>query len=455
MPTFIRTKKQEELWNKAKEAANMSHSENEGDTYWGLVNHIYQRMNKVEVMKGVFEKLNKQGGGDDEENEIQDYGNVEEDPEDLQAAGMHEFDPYEENSDDADAWLRENDPEAKGSEVSEESEPETEVENVEESPKKKEEEVKPKSKSKYAEWAPRTDYSDDENNAIKGFMDQGYSHREAERMANAYKGPTNFQDALSHPVKPSQMSEKMVGELKEIAKHWLDRADRQSKMTADPEKNPVKFASGKLMQAHEDATKDYSKAYNDFLGSDELKNKRGLDRHKAIQAWKQQWKESNPDYQKNLSNVSGAQKHFKEAKDAYGKNIHDKLMHIITGGMGEDPSSRMSAEEAAQHVGGAKAEEGGHQASIVKDPSATFAAANQQFIEHAKGQSTYTRGPKTRLQSVQEQMNQPTATKPPVDTAAAHKVIVRRANPEQMDRFKRATSARTTLGVGSKPEGEK
>lgn len=453
MPAFIRTQKDEIKWNKAKEAANKSYSESEGDSYWAVVNHIYQNMNKVDFMENLLEKLNKVGGDEDdeEENHVQNY---EQTPEDLEAMGLHEFDPFEEGSDEADAWLRENDPGRKAEQepaAAEEGDPEAEVESGEEvAPEAAE--VKPKSRSSYADWAPRQDYSDDEQKAIKGFMDQGYSHREAERMAGAHKGPKNFQEALTHTVRPSQMSEKMLGELRGIAGHWLERADRQSKLSADPEKNPMKYASGKMLQAHEEATKDYNKAYSDFLESDEVKGKKGLDRHKAIQAWKQKWKGENPDYHKNLSSMSDAQKHMKEANELYGKNIHDKLMHIVTGGMA-DPSNQMSAEEAAQHVGGSKEEEGGHQASIIKDPSASFAAANQPFMEHARGQSTYTRGPKTRLQTVQEQMQEKPKAQP-VNLDAARKVIIRRANPEQLQRFQRTSSVRNTLGV-NKPEGDK
>ena len=453
MPGFIRTKGDEEKWSKAKVAANKSHSESEGDSYWAIVNSIYQKMNKVDLMQNLVEKLNKAGGDEDEEGyNVQDYGENQETPEDLESMGLHETDPFEEDSDEADAWFREHaakNEEEQGQEPSAAAatSPETEVENS------KEAEVRPPSKSGYSDWSPREDYSNEEQNAIKEHMNQGYSHREAERMAGAHRGPKNFQEALTHPVRPSPMSEKMLGELKGIAGPWLERSDRQSKMSADPEKNPMKFASGKMMQAHEDATKDYNKAHNEFLESDQVKGLKGLDRHKAVQAWKQDWKSKNPEYNQGMSNVSSAQKHFKEAKDVYGKNIHDKLMHIATGGLGTDPSSQMTAEEAAQHVGASKEDEGGHQASIIKDPSASFAAANQPFMEHARAQTQSTRGPKTRMQAVQEQMQEKPKA-PPIDPAVAHKVIIRRANPDQMERFKRTTSARNTLGV-NKPEGDK
>jgi len=416
MPAFIRTKDDEARWSKAKDAANKQHSESEGDRYWGLVNHIYQNIKKAELVKSLHEAISsnpdvfgnnvelldkvlntlmKARGDEDEENgegpEHQDY---ELDENDLPEGMRVDEDPYEDEGDEADKWLKENGEKPAGGKEAE----------AEES----EEPQKVKRNSGYSEWKPQAKYAKEHEDKMKEHMDNGYSQREAERMAGAHQGPKNFQDALKHTVKPSQPSPKMQAELKELAGHWLERAKRHEMANADPAKNPQKFAAGKMLAAHEANSKNFNDAYNDFLNSDETKGLKGHARHKAIQAWKNDWKQKNPEYSEGAAGVSEAQKHYKEASGhheggARKKNVDEALAHILGGGHTE---GAMSMQEAAQHVGGEKGESG-YTATTIKDPSASFAEANPNFVK--------------------------------------------KLNADQMDRFKRVQSARAAQGVGVKP----
>lgn len=437
MPAFIRTAKDEARWAKAKAAAKESKDKDEqsfDDQDWALVNHIYQKMHKSEIAQSLLERLSKRDEDEDEDLDIQHHHGDDDDEENLEDLGYQEIDPYEEGSDDADAWLQEHDPQAKAAqqptESAEEEQPE-EVEEVEE-PKS--------SRSGYTQWAPRDDYSPEHKAEIDKHMADGYSHREAERLAGAHKGPSNFQDALTHTVKPSQPSERMLKELKELAKHWLDRSDRYSKIQANPDVNPQKYAAGQMLQAHENATKDYGKAYNEFLASDSLKNLKGHERHKAIQAWKQDWKSKNPDYHEKISSVTEAGKHYEAVPHRgkpHTKSVEEKLAHILTGGV-SDPNATMSMAEAAQHVGGEKTDEG-YTSSTRMDPAAQFAQNNKEYMQR------------------QQAMQQPAATVPVApkkDPAAAIMVIRRKANPQQLERFERIGAARAANGIGTKkPEG--
>jgi len=432
MPAFIRTPQDEARWEKAKQAANKTRSESDGNKYWGLVNHIYHQMSKAELPKtgaeaaiqrvnlirnlvktnpelfllnqGLLDKVVDvliKARGDDEEEEdqgydLQDYSSDEGlNNEDLEGMSVID-DPYQDEDDEAGKWLREQ-------EMSEAvpKTPETEKEDEEATPEISE---KLKSRSSYSDWKPHGNYTPEQKAQIEEHVKNGYSEREAERLADAHKGPKTFQEALSHTVRPSQPSSKMLDEMKELAGHWLDRADRHAKINANPEKNPQKFASGKMLQAHEENTKDYNKAYNEFLNSDELKNMKGLERHKAVQAFKQNWKQQNPEYEQNLlSGVGEAQKHYGEASQARAQSLDEAMRHIITGGQQE---GAMSTQEAAQHVGGTKGDEG-YSSTIIKDPSASFAQQNPQLIEKLRA----------KLQ------------------------------PEQFDRFNRVRSARAAQGV--------
>jgi hypothetical protein len=320
--------------------------------------------------------------------------------------------------------LRENDVQGKGKVPGAED---TSEEEDEEEPQK---EVKTR-KGGYSQWAPHGQYTPEQSAKMKELVGQGYSDREAERMVGAHKGPKDFQSALKHTVKPSQPSEKMLKELKELAGHWLDRADRHSKLNANPEKNPQKYAAGKMMQAHEEHSKDFNSAYNDFLNSDDLKGKKGLERHKAIQTWKSNWKSRNPEYTESIGNVSESQKHYKEASDARKQSVDEALKHILTGGYNADA---MSAQEAAQHVGGEKTDEG-YTATTIKDPSASFAERNKGFVDAMKQKQA--------------------AAAPPVQQKKKEDpmiIVRRRSDPEQMDRFVRVQAARTAQGIGKQSE---
>ncbi len=276
----------------------------------------------------------------------------------------HDEDDYsgdEDGDDDAAKWLKE-----------------------QESPKAKPEigqtaPTQEKRKSNYTEWAPGT-YSPAQKAAIDKLTLDGYSPREAERMAGAYKGPKTFEQALHHTVKPSMPSDKHLGELKGLAGEWLDNHDRHEKRTAEAERNPMKFAAGKMLDAHEDRTKDYHKAYSEHLNSPEVKDLKGLARHKAVQAWKEKYRQENPELDSNISNVSEAQKNYKEAGDARKRTLDDILDHVTRGGVSMPAES--SYQEAAQSIGGEKSEDSGYVTSTHSDPAASFAGNNKQFTEH-------------------------------------------------------------------------
>lgn len=232
-----------------------------------------------------------------------------------------------------------------------------------------------------ADWQPRSDYSDSEKAAIEQHMKDGYTHREAERMAGAHKGPMDFISAMRSGVNPSMMSQKMMGQLKPLAKLWLQEADKEDKRRADPEINPLKHASGKMAEAHEKNTSKFNDAYNQFLGSDAVKGLKGKDRHMAIQQWKSDWKKSNPEHDAGLADVSSTQKLFSEARGAAKQNLNEKIAHIMGGG--QSMPTEMTEAEAMQHLGGGKSEEGYH-GSIVQDPSASFATRNPKLIASLK-----------------------------------------------------------------------
>jgi len=241
------------------------------------------------------------------------------------------------------------------------------------------ESTKPSATSHSKDWQPRSDYSADELSSIKNLIDTGYSHREAERLSGAHRGPKDYRSALRSGVNPSMPSDKMMGHLKDLAKEWLENARSHDLANADEMKNPMKHASGQMEQAHKGHTGDYHQAYSDFLSSDAIKNLSPRERHGAVQEWKSKWKQDNPDYEEGLSGVSQVQTKFADA----AKNIEQKNKeteeHIARGGVGGTP--QMSDQEAMQHLGGGKSDEGYTGGSFVKDPAAVFAAKNPKYVK--------------------------------------------------------------------------
>lgn len=326
------------------------------------------------------------GYGDDLFDQVpdEDYGDIE-DSEEL---------------DDADRWLAENDA-AAGREADVDSDDidaagpvETEEPAVQQEPKA---EAKQKKSSRYLDWKARDKYEDHHQAAIEQHMKDGYSHREAERLAGAHESPTDFYSALKHTVNPSEPSPKMLEQMKQLAHGWLQNANRQQDASADASMNPVKHASGKMLQSHEDAHGDFSSAYNEFLGSDELKGLRGRDRHNAIKQWKAQYHEANPEYRDRATSSASASKVHNEANEARAKRREEGMQAILdagksggdlAGGYSAEAAggveSGMSAQHAAQMVGGEKGESG-YSANIKKDPAAVFAERNPEYIKHLRG----------------------------------------------------------------------
>jgi hypothetical protein len=241
----------------------------------------------------------------------------------------------------------------------------------------KKEESKP-SKVYSKDWEPRSDYSAKEAEAVKKFIDEGYSHREAERLAGAHKGPRDYQSALKSGVNPSMPSDKMMGHLKGLAKEWLENARSHDLANADEMKNPMKHASGQMEQAHKGHTADFHQAYSDFLASDEVKNLSPRERHSVVNQWKTQWKKDNPEYQEGMENVSRVQNKFADAAKNVEQKGKDIEQHIARGGVSQVPE--MTDQEAMQHLGGGKSEEG-YGGSIIQDPAAAFAAKNPNYVK--------------------------------------------------------------------------
>lgn len=253
------------------------------------------------------------------------------------------------------------------------------------------------SRSGYREWAPKDKYEDAHQAAIDKLMGEGWSHREAERMAGAHDQVNSFEDALRSKVKPTQPSDKMLSTMKGLAGNWLREAERKMSASADARKNPVKAASAKTLTAHDDAHGEFKNAYDQFLQSDDLKGLKGRERHKAIRAFKEKWNAENPEHRENAIAAADSGKAYTEADQARAERLlegHQALQDV--GKVGGEASSAgefstaasgglegMTNQGAAQMAGGTQ-DEGGYTTGTVKDPAAVF---NEQHKDYLNSQA--------------------------------------------------------------------
>jgi hypothetical protein len=394
-----------------------------------LVKHESFLNQNPEMFFAIEERLMKAVDPDDED-EWQPEGdeNYKDEDEDSDANGLGLFDDEKgsddeeepsyddedeayvnsgkdsDEDDEADKWLRENDPSAVEEDKEDPSKEEPQYEDeqpqadldtpVAAKPDKK-------SSSRMTEWKPKDSYHPDHDAKIKDYVSQGYSPREAERLAGAHQAPTNFYDALRGSTRPSDPSPKMLERMKGLSHEWLRNADRKTSESAEADVNPQKYASAKVLAAHDAAHKDFTTAHNDFLASDEMKGVSGRERHAKIAAWKKKWNEENPEHREAAVNAAASGKALADANQARKQRLQEGTASLLTAGFnsgednpmagefssgaaGETPETR-GMQSAAQSVGAEQDDEnGGFQANIKKDPNLVFAEKNKAYIDNLK-----------------------------------------------------------------------
>lgn len=353
MPAFIKTPADEARWSKAKEAANKSHSESEGDSYWKIVNSIYQKMTKsedpaqIEELINVLKKARKKLSDEYDPNEAPEEEN------DL--AGLREFDPDDEESAGND-WLKENDPEAKG--------------------------------DQYDEYDP----SEDEDAHQRAIEEDLGNEGQSPEMAEAGKevpglqvpaGTAEAQQAQApSEVKRSrfeQPSREDLMAMRAYTRPWEQRSREAAALKADPSKNPELARHGDIVEARNQAHGDRNSAYRQLTNSDEYKKADPIQQMEMDDNFEKDWKSKNPEHLKTaLQSHDAAHQKGKGNKDIHAANKDAAIRNIISGG--GHGGAGYSLEEGMQHAGGVKGEEG-TQATIKQDPASSFAMGNQDFIK--------------------------------------------------------------------------
>ena len=365
MPAFIKTPADEKRWSKAKQAANKTHSESEGDSYWALVNSIYQKMTKsedIEAVKAVLVKARRRLSDEPEE-----------DPEDVspEEMGMREFDPDTEE-DDADKWLAENDPE-RGKE--EEDEPTDEYEEY--APEEDEEAHQRDSEFLDEPEEPSEEPAAEAETPEEEGTGEGDPVEEPDEEVAAQEEPVRQQAAPGEGRFP-QPSREEIAEMRQHTRPLEQRAREMTRLGAEAEKNPVLAHEGRIVEARNMSHRDHQDAYAKMQASPDYQNADPVTQMEMDSKFEADWHKQHPDYLANAAKAHAAA--HVEGLKGMGEGARAKkeaIQHVRTGGaQAEEP---MSAEEAMQHAGGVKDEEG-TTGSMVQDPATRFAREHQQFL---------------------------------------------------------------------------
>lgn len=372
MPGFVRTAKDEARWSKAKDAAKKSKSKDEAsfqDQDWALVNHIYHQMGKAEELGKAVKEMLHASVDPESVKELESFLEKarrrlsdevnDADDEDNELEGMREFDPDEE-SDDADKWLQENDPEAG------------------------------KDQDEYNEYGPDDDeeshqqeLSDDEGDVEQ--RDDAVEPQAVSQGDQPQEGApaAQGQEEVS-PSRFNQPSKEEIAEMRQYTRPWESRARDTQRLQAEAAKNPVLHHQGRVVEARQAAHADRQAAYDQFQQSPEYKDADPVSQMEMDAKFNEDWHKQNPEHLKNAvklherAHLHGLKGHGEHA----GAKAED-IAHTRAGGA-QSPDA-VSTEAGMQHAGGAKGEEG-TVGSTTQDPAAAFANANPKFLQEKGGE---------------------------------------------------------------------
>jgi hypothetical protein len=385
MPGFVRSKKDEANWQKAKEAASKSKNKEEGsftDQDWALVNHIYQQMKKsyedikssndpklIEDTIKLLEKARRRFSDEPVDPIEDDY----EGEEGELGEGFREFDPDEEESSGED-WLRENDPEyGKGEGYEEYADDENEEDHqrgIAEDTGDLEEGQESMQPAMPAASAKRQ-----QGSGSQGAPQASITEEDSPQEISGKRG------RFRQPSKEELMS------LRAYTRPWEQRARETARLQADPTKNPVLAHQGNIIEARNKAHAERKSAYQQLVSSDEYKNADPITQMEMDDKFESDWRSKNPEHLMSAMESHGAaHKEGKKGMELHAAAKDAKIRNILSGGT-QSPEA-VSVEEGLQHAGGVRGEEG-TEGSIKSDPASSFAMGNQDFIkQYAKDYET-------------------------------------------------------------------
>jgi hypothetical protein len=247
--------------------------------------------------------------------------------------------------------------------------------------------------SNIRDWKRREEpYSSEQQEAIDSAMKEGYTHREAERMVNAHKAPSDYYNALKWGTNPSEPSSKFLEMLKPMAKQQVGKAETFRQNTAEQDINPTIHATGKIRAAREAVHGDYQTEREKHISSPEFKKLSPREAHKSIKEWEKNYHTEKPDYKEKAISVAdtsskihnesaqAAQKRQQEEKEAIlGGDSGDGVIGEYSQAVAGSDEGPMSSQAASQSLGAEGDEDSDFTSGVVTDPYAKFAQQNPEY----------------------------------------------------------------------------
>lgn len=358
-------------------------------------------------------------------------------------------------------------------------------------------------KSYRRQWSQHPEHTPQELAQMQKLIQEGYHPREAAHMVSIKKVGSNkrgrgeaetYDHALRSQINPTELSPKVLERLRPMAAQLLEAQKAREAESLVPEENPELYAQHKRQQAHHQVYSDYNKAYENFLGSDELKTSSPEDKVKRISEWKKNWHRQNAERNKEILGSAKAGQVFQESREARRQRLNEEKQRLALGfvrenpraqsedldqpegieepvegiqqsesqikesekqGIKEDePSSAGSAAVAAQHMGYKSKDDDDEKGSGVSeewDPYSLFQQKHGKYIESVLKPEVQAAQAKAKPQA------QVSATKPapqaqaeagatPAPAPEKPKVVIRRAaKPDQIERMQRVDAAKMAL----------
>lgn len=354
MPGFVRSKKDEARWKRAKKATSKSRSKDESsfsDRDWALTTHIYNKMKKnnktnTNSVDKIIKELNLT------KNLMKQSRKDPVSWEDL-------VDPMltDQNDEDQGAASEEGD-----------YEPET---SFEESMG-----LEPEAEKAYLDKDPQSADEDE---------------TEARSDEPVYVDPDEYEKQERQKVLNSLMSQTEKGSYPEPSAEELDALRNHTRayeryfknynaVKADPSENPLVAREGRTLEAFNDAVRDKKNEFEKLTNSDEYKKADLAQQFKMKRQFERDWAANNPDHHSKAIELHGkAEDKAQSGIDAFNRKKDEIISHILRGGAAGEGLE--STEAGLQHAGITREDEkpaGG----IIGDPMAAFALGNKDFIRH-------------------------------------------------------------------------
>lgn len=213
--------------------------------------------------------------------------------------------------------------------------------------------------------------------------DSNIDARASAQKESAQPAKAQTQEVGQRKSRFAQPSREDLVAMRQYTRPWEQRARETEALRADPSKNPELARHGHIIEARNQSHADRSAAYRALTSSDEYKNADPIAQMEMDDNFEKDWSSKNPEHLSNAMMAhQSAHEKGKSAKDVHAAAKDAKIRNILEGGA--TSGGAYSLEEGMQHAGGTKGEEG-TQASIMQDPSASFAMGNQDFVrQYAK-----------------------------------------------------------------------